>query len=128
MVVGPAKSYRLMGDARKQTWIMPCVKGVVNLVLGDSQLKKVQTMRSFVELSLNFSWSTMAENGCSVMSFNHSCSTMDENGRSVMSINHSWSTMAENGRSVMSFYHSCSIMDENGRSVISINHSWSLMA
>ena len=54
VLVGPAKAYRLFGGNRLRTWNLPCTNGVDTLVLGDSQLKKVQTM-SFILSSFNFS-------------------------------------------------------------------------
>ena len=52
VLVGPAKAYRLFGGDRLKTWNLPCANGVDTLVLGDSQLKKVQTM-SFILSSFN---------------------------------------------------------------------------
>ena len=54
MLVGPAKAYRLDRGGRLKTWNLPCANGVDTLVLGDSQLKKIQTM-SFILCSFNLS-------------------------------------------------------------------------
>ena len=61
VLVGPAKAYRLYGGDRLRDWTLPCTNGVDTLVLGDSQLKKVQTM-SFILSNFYFRHAVCIDN------------------------------------------------------------------